>query len=152
MPSADEWYKAAYYDPDTDTYFDFPTQDGSVPTPVFSGTDPNTAVYGGQPVADFDQAGGLSPFGTMAQGGNVREWEETAWDFVNDSPLENRTNRGGSSGSPSNQLSASFRAMAGPAAEDSGLGFRVASVPEPSTIVLGLLGMGIAGLWWRASR
>ena len=45
LPSMDEWYKAAYYDPTTETYFEYPTLDGSVPTAVASGTGPNTAVF-----------------------------------------------------------------------------------------------------------
>ena len=35
--------------------------------------------------ADITLAGGLSPYGTMGQGGNVYEWEETDFDLVNDS-------------------------------------------------------------------
>ncbi len=31
-------------------------------------------------------AGGPSPYGTMGQGGNVIEWNETDPDFVNNSP------------------------------------------------------------------
>ena len=33
--------------------------------------------------ADITLAGGLSPYGTMGQGGNVYEWEETDFDLVN---------------------------------------------------------------------
>ena len=46
LPSADEWYKAAYYEPVTDVYFDYPTGSDSAPTAVSSGTSANTAVYG----------------------------------------------------------------------------------------------------------
>ena len=40
-------------------------------------------------------AGGLSPYGTDGQGGNVWEWEETEYDLVNDSSSSIRGIRGG---------------------------------------------------------
>ena len=74
LPSVDEWYKAAYYDPTSGVYYDYPTGSDSAPTAVASGTAAGTAVYG-QAVAtgpaDITLAGGLSPYGTMGQGGNV---------------------------------------------------------------------------------
>ena len=93
LPTLDEWYKAAYYDPahggpEVGGYWNYPTGSDSAPLGVGSGTDPGTAVFGSgnrDPV-DVTQAGGLSPYGTMGQGGNVWEWEETAWDLVNDQP------------------------------------------------------------------
>jgi formylglycine-generating enzyme required for sulfatase activity len=78
LPSVDEWYKAAYYDPASNDYFNYPTGSDEAPTPVASGTAAGTAVYNGQSIpADITLAGGLSPYGTMGQGGNVYEWEET---------------------------------------------------------------------------
>jgi hypothetical protein len=69
LPSADEWYKAAYYDPTSGVYFDYPTGSNSAPTPVASGTAAGTAVYNGQVgPADITLAGGLSAYGTMGQG------------------------------------------------------------------------------------
>ena len=85
LPSVDEWYKAAYYDPTSGVYYDYPTGSDSAPTAVASGTAAGTAVYNGQSPgpADITLAGGLSPYGTMGQGGNVYEWEETDFDLVN---------------------------------------------------------------------
>jgi len=37
LPSMDEWYKAAYYNPTTGTYFDFPNGSDTAPTAVASG-------------------------------------------------------------------------------------------------------------------
>ena len=37
LPSMDEWYKAAYYNPTTGTYFDFPNGLDTAPTAVASG-------------------------------------------------------------------------------------------------------------------
>ncbi len=88
LPSMDEWYKAAYYDPTGSVYYNYPTGSDTAPTAVASGTTADTAVYlqsiASGP-ADITQAGGLSPYGTMGQGGNVWEWEETDLDLVNDS-------------------------------------------------------------------
>ena len=88
LPSLDEWYKAAYYDPTNGVYYDFPTGSDSLPTAVAGGTAAGTTVID-QPIdngpADITLAGGLSPYGTMGQGGNVLEWQETEFDLVNDS-------------------------------------------------------------------
>ena len=45
LPSVDEWYKAAYYDPTSGTYFDYPTGSNTAPTLVDNGTAAGTAVY-----------------------------------------------------------------------------------------------------------
>ena len=54
LPSEDEWYKAAYYDPNkggagVGGYWDYATGSDSAPTAVASGTGAGTAVY----VPDF---------------------------------------------------------------------------------------------------
>jgi hypothetical protein len=140
LPSVDVWYKAAYYDPTSGGYFNYPTGSDSAPTAVASGTAAGTAVYNGQPgPADITLAGGLSPYGTMAQGGNVYEWEETDFDLVNDNRLSTRGVRGGNWSSSSIVLHALIRSDGyGPNGGGSDVGFRVASiaVPEPSTLLL----------------
>lgn len=83
LPSEDEWYKAAYHQNDgvTANYWDYATGSNTAPTPVASGTDSGTAVYDGQSgPADVNLSGGLSPYGTMGQNGNVWEWSESAFD------------------------------------------------------------------------
>jgi hypothetical protein len=135
LPSADEWYKAAFYDPASGTYWDYPTGSNSPPIPVASGTAPRTAVVlqGELGPADITQAGGLSPFGTTAQGGNVNEWEESALDLSNDEPLERRGGRGGNWGAFPSDLSATLRSAALPFSDGPGAGFRIArAVPEPN--------------------
>ncbi len=78
LPSIDEWHKAAYYDSNLNTYYDYPTSSNTAPTEVADGTLPGTAVYNGQPgPADVKNASGLSPFGVMGLGGNVLELQET---------------------------------------------------------------------------
>jgi formylglycine-generating enzyme len=146
LPSTDEWYKAAYYDPQAGVYYTYPTGSNAPPIPVSSGTDPNTAVYMQNrllPYADITQAGGLSPFGTMAQGGNVEEWQETQLGGINDNNLDDHLLRGGSKSGVLPFL-ASYQAFSHrPTAEVINLGFRVASVPEPSGILIGVFVMGL---------
>lgn len=90
----------------------------------------------------------LSPYGTMAQGGNVYERQETDFDLVNDSSSSDRRVYGGYWNGISSNPSASIRVSENPAAEFSSGGFRVASsIPEPSTLLLAAL--ATLGLTWR---
>jgi formylglycine-generating enzyme required for sulfatase activity len=142
LPSMDEWYKAAYGSP-SGTWYDYPTGSDSLPTAVASGT--SGAVYRQpweQGPADITNAGGLSAYGTMAQNGNVWEWNESAYDGINDDPWEYRELRGGPWGyDGSGGLDASLRVSDAPSVENYSYGFRVASVPEPASGLLVLLGL-----------
>jgi hypothetical protein len=96
VPSADEWYKAAHFD--GTNYFRYATGSDGTPVAVPEGTQPRTAVYGQAEEAgpaDVDNAGGLSPYGTMAQGGNAAEWTESATDGVNETTDQLLQIRGG---------------------------------------------------------
>jgi len=131
LPSMDEWYKAAYYDPNSSVYYNFPTGSDSAPDGIdFSGDTSFDAVfsdgYSNLNPNDIFNVGVLSPYGTAGQGGNVWEWEETDYDLVNDS-LDSG-------------LVSTFRAFGYASYENLGIGFRVASIPEPSTLLLGMLG------------
>ena len=155
LPSDNEWYKAAYYNPSGTNYFLYPTASSSVPTAVASGTTSGTAVYCGGAVTEpaaVTLAGGLSPYGTMGQGGNVFEWMESSLDGSNSSASADRTVRGGNAFFPESDLRSSFRAYGAPELGASTFGFRVASVPEPSTYALCLLGAGAVYLWKRWQR
>jgi hypothetical protein len=151
LPSIDEWYKAAYYNPSGGIYYDYPTGSNSAPAAVTSGTVAGTAVYGLGGVsspADITLAGGLSPYSTMAQEGNVDEWEETDFDLVNDSDSSLRGFRGGNRQDLSGELLATFRDSA-PTTIEGSMGFRIASViPEPSTLLLAAVA-GMDPLWRR---
>ena len=153
LPSSNEWYKAAYGNPNG-TWNNYPTGSDSVPTAVASGTAANTAVYRQSPSvaaltgpADITSAGGLSPYGTMGQGGNAWEWNETAYDGSNNTAGETREMRGGSwFESVGGYYQAASTQLGGtPTYEgDPHQGFRVVSVPEPSAgllVVLGLSGL-----------
>ncbi len=157
IPTEDEWYKAAYYDPNKSGagvggYWDYPTKLDSpnVPDGIdFAGDTAFDAVFRdgyqqGHPNS-VDNAGVLSAYGTMGQGGNVKEWNETAIGL-------SRGVRGGYWERPSELLLASFRAASYPANQDHGIGFRVASVPEPGSFALMLCGAMAGLLWWKRRK
>jgi hypothetical protein len=144
LPSEDEWYKAAYYDPSRSAYLSFATGSGWAPTAVASGTTRGTAVYRqslNTGPADITDAGGLSPYGTMGQSGNLAEWSESGFTAPNDSAVEDRVIRGGLWHSSARSISVFNRANISPTAVTISLGFRVAAVPEPSAAILALLGL-----------
>ena len=147
-------YKAAYFDSNANggagDYWDYPTGSDTEPTPVSGGTAAGTAVFylfdPGNGPADIMNTGGLSPYGVMALGGNVWEWEETELDLVNDDSSSFRVPRGGDwgiylgSASDREYIDYPNRSLVDAADERFGtIGFRVATVPEPSTGLLGAL-------------
>ena len=124
LPSEDEWYKAAYYDPDhggvgVGGYYDYATGSDIAPGAVASGTASGTAVYNGRSgPADITSAGGLSSYGTMAQNGNVWEWGESGFTAPNDTAVESRVIRSGYWFSSSGALQSSSRSFSSPPSED----------------------------------
>lgn len=154
IASRDEWYKGAYGKLDG-SWSNFPNGSDTAPTAVAGGTGANTAVYNGQSgPADVTNAGGLSAYGTMGQGGNASEWNETASDGINDSASENRESRGGTwSSLGAFGLDASIRGNVSPTDDNFGRGFRVAMVPEPSSASLLIAGtMGLLAFSRRQKR
>jgi formylglycine-generating enzyme required for sulfatase activity len=159
LPSFNEWYKAAYYDPSANGgsggYWDYANGSNTAPTAVAGGTTANTAVYNqpaSQGPADVKNAGGLSKYGVMGLGGNVFEWEESSADLSNSDGSSNRGWRGGSWIQPASLMSSSSRGTDfTPNGEDNEIGFRVASynsdavVPEPSMMVIGMV-FGLGGV------
>ena len=146
IASSNEWYKGAYGNPNG-SWSNFSNGSDSVPTAVPGGTAASTAVYGQLQQtgpADITDAGGLSVYGTMGQGGNVAEWNETAADGSNNTASELRILRGGAWVGGYGSLMAREAGNYSPSLEFHVWGFRVASVPEPSTgllVVLGLSGL-----------
>jgi formylglycine-generating enzyme required for sulfatase activity len=137
IPSEDEWYKAAYYDPVSMTYFDYPagsnTQTGYT-QPGAAANTANCSIVVDDVTVVGSYTGSASPNGTFDQGGNVAEWNEA----ITPTPTH-RGMRGGSFGSGPGSLGASFRGTAVfPATENAAVGFRVVSVPEPGTSLLRL--------------
>lgn len=146
IPTEDEWYKAAYHKNDgvTGNYWLYPTRSNSTPSNDLIHPDPgnNANFYQngytiGSPdyltnVGEFENS--ASAYGTFDQGGNVWEWNETAFG-------SNRGLRGGSSFySGIYDPRSSIRYYSGPNYENVTIGFRVASVPEPCGLALLLVG------------
>jgi formylglycine-generating enzyme len=152
LPSEDEWYKAAYHQNTgvNADYWDYATGSNTIPTAVASGTTAGTAVYANatSSPAEVNNAGGLSAYGTMGQNGNVYEWAESAYDGINNSSSEARAFRGGFWGETEGDLRSSLRSGLPITGSISYIGFRVASVPEPTSTVL----MCSAGLLALARR
>ncbi|MDA0658659.1 MAG: SUMF1/EgtB/PvdO family nonheme iron enzyme [Planctomycetota bacterium] len=133
LPNEHEWYKAAYHKNDgvTGNYWVYPTQSNVAPVAQVPPGGTNSANFG-VVVGDFTPVGSyprsLGPYGTLDQGGNAWEWNETA-------------------------ISANFRGLRGSYYSDTWIwqsapirndgfsvsdqlnliGFRVATVPEPNT-------------------
>ena len=97
IPTLDEWYKAAYYDPATNSYFRFPTSSNTIPSNSYADTGNNANFYVnlvgytvGPPLYFTDVghfAASASPNGTFDQGGNVWEWNETLINLEADKQL-----------------------------------------------------------------
>jgi formylglycine-generating enzyme required for sulfatase activity len=157
LPSLNEWHKAAYYDPVAGVYYDYPTGSDTVPDGIDSVGDPNfDAVFYDGGLNDgpnvTTDVGLLNRYGTAGQGGNVDEWDETAFDRLNDEANDQRASLGGTWATAANVLAASHTGGGiVPHFEGSFIGFRIAGViPEPST--LALLATGVSASLGRRSR
>ena len=156
LPSRDEWYKAAYGSPDG-TWYKYSNGSNAEPESVYEGT--TGIVYGKldqwggpwQTLAKVYEAGALSPFGTMGQGGNAMEWTESEADGVNSSTQNMDANRevlGGGIGNNADGISSTALSTPYP---DYGysFGFRVAMVPETSALSLFAVGLGALAMMRR---
>lgn len=148
IPTEDEWYKAAYYDPaknaGTGGYWLHANRGDSVSGNTvgdpgamnfYDGVD--FVGYPGAALTDGGAygSGSASAYGTNDQGGNVFEWNDAV---IGDS----RGLRGGSWDFTEHYLGANSRNDFDPTEESHNIGFRVASllsfsaVPEPSCLVM----------------
>jgi formylglycine-generating enzyme len=158
IPSENEWYKAAYNNGGSATtdYFLYPTSSNDIPSNVLGNpTDPGNN-------ATFDDSGytigspyyltevgahenSASPYGTFDQGGNVNEWNDTVIG-------SSRRLVGGSFFLDTSFLASSHREGFRPSLDNGyDIGFRVASIPEPGSLLMTAL-IAVAGLlfwWWK---
>jgi formylglycine-generating enzyme required for sulfatase activity len=144
IPTDNEWYKAAYYNAATTSYFDYPAG-SDTPTSCVSppgaansancgGTLPNSTAVGSYTLSP-------SPYGTFDQGGNVREWIEDLFGT-------NRKLRGGSFFIAGTALAASHPGDFPTAStfDNDNIGFRVARIaPAAPEVPIGP-GAGVATL------
>ena len=154
IPSEDEWYKAAYYDPMSGVYYDYPT---GTDTDTYSDNPASLNTPDDTNVANFSTRDGIdngyndgwavsqstsfdpsinpftdvgayslavSPYGTFDQGGNVYEWTEGFH-----SSFCCRILRGGSWNLGLTDLRADNRFNDLPTGEVHFQGFRVAAAP-----------------------
>jgi len=133
IPTENEWYKAAYYNAANTSYSPYPNGQNTITT-----ADANYDNSGGSTTNVGTYSSDPSSYGTFDQGGNVWEWDDAVI-----SSSSRRGLRGSSFDSTVNNLRASTRDGLGPAVEDNDVGFRVASVPEPTSLLLTMLAGGV---------
>lgn len=149
LPTENEWYKAAYYDPNragagVGGYWAQATQSNSVAgntIGVANSANYDDGDYVGYPGAALTDVGAYgmnsdSAYGTNDQAGNVWEWNDAV---ISGS---SRGIRGGAWATVAGWLPASSRDGLLPTNQDPSVGFRVASVPEPTSLVLTMLAGG----------
>jgi len=164
IPTENEWYKAAYYKGGgaNGGYWVFPTQSDSFPGNTIGGAANQANYYFGSysvtqstviipsnllnyltDAGAFSNSG--SAYGTFDQGGSVFEWNDDG-----SGSIPARGVRGGSwYHNPYHAhsfLESSYRPINLPVDyEINYVGFRIASVPEPSTYAMGVAGLACGG-------
>ena len=166
IPTENEWYKAAYYKSGGTNagYWTYATLSDTAPGNVIGGginqanylpggvySVTQSVVYSSTQnyltdIGSFSSS--LSAYGTLDQSGSLEEWNDLAG-----GPSDLRGVRGGYWNYFAFNLSSAYRYSYPASYEDAVYGFRLASpvaVPEPSTWVMGLVGIACAG--WGAFR
>ena len=160
IPTENEWYKAAYYDPTLNSgaggYYLYTTQSNTAPgaswasrtltnqANTFSGVSLTGSSNWLTPVGSFTNS--ASAYGTFDQGGDVSQWTDSVYlDLY-------RALRGGSWSSSTLLLKSSFPEVFNDPANghDLDIGFRVATVPEPTVLVSLMMGLGMLGCMQRS--
>ena len=148
IPTEDEWFKAAYYDPTqlsgSGGYWLHANQSNSMTTNTIGDLgaanfrDPDYAKDQNSLPSLLTDAGvygenSQSYYGTNDQAGNVYEWTDAVVSGTS------RVTRGGYYVSLESDLRSSNRITPSPTSQNGAIGFRLASIPEPSAALLTLL-------------
>ena len=167
LPNENEWYKAAYHKNDgvTGNYWEYPSSHDTVPNNNLPSADTGN-------LANWDSTIDLvgyrltdvgaytlskSPYGTFDQGGNVEEWNESFQILPDPNDPHSNFSRGMRGGHwytfpVHDYLAASKRhSVMSPNLSRNSHGFRVALIPEPSSLLLGALA-AVGALLRRKSR
>ncbi|MBN2022236.1 MAG: SUMF1/EgtB/PvdO family nonheme iron enzyme [Pirellulales bacterium] len=158
LPDEDEWFKAAYWNATSETIQDFATKPGDTlhQGNGSSGTGWNyyDNGYATDPYGAWNVGSGSEELnGTYDLMGNNGEWLESPHNDPSYGVGSSRGQRGGDLYDGYTHFLASSRyGGADPTYETGGLGFRVASVPEPGSITLLACGLVAALTWWRCRK
>ena len=145
IPTANEWYKAAFYN--GSTYTTYQTNSNTLPASTLTLSTANAANYGLNTTNPYPTNVGAyantqSFYGLFDMFGNVSEMTQptvASATYMLFGGNFNATVASGTTFGASN-----LGAAIAPTTVNTGFGFRVAAVPEPSSVVLAVL--GIAGL------
>src|SRR5271157_2429286 len=127
LPSENEWYKAAYYNPISGSYFAYPAGTNTPTTCAGPGATANTANCAGVvgKVTNVGAyTGSASPYGAYDMGGNVWQWNEQSLVGVL------RAIRGGDWPDNATFLAASTLNANYPSSENVSIGLRVVTFPD----------------------
>ena len=152
LPSADEWYKAAFYN--GSAYTTWQTNSNTTPTATLTFSTANAANVASvtaSPVAVGSYTNSsVSAYGMYDMLGNVTEITDTA---NGASAAQFRALGGGFGASVSSWNSTANAIFQSSTFSNQSYGFRVAAVPEPGTIALAITGMlGMVGMGWLKRR
>jgi len=140
LPSEDEWYKAAYYDPGSESYFDYPNWSDAVPADPTDETTTREMNFGhdpwgmgmAQPTHPSEKPPDTAPTVSMT-------WVEMSKSGPTVSTVTDDIHGGGVNDAP--YLSSEVRLTREPDVGSGLNGFRVAHViPEPGTVALLIVG------------
>lgn len=172
LPTASEWYKAAYYQPasaggDADNYWTYATRSNSPPTVAFIVSPAADIANPGPNVVNYNDGVGIptsvgtagpqsaSYYGTYDQTGNIAEVTESFF-LLPTQVGGSRVNFPGYFGSNLTRLPAGVQVEQFATLDSFNDGFRLAAVigvPEPSTIGMAVVGLiALAGVALRHAR